>query len=287
MLKQTTMATGQILSKQAYAGMTHGQRMAWHLDTMNGVYDSEYNISMSAEEASKHYMDITTPFLETHAVDAFKTIEHKMMQEIILCERSHEDIIFVQVDSCVACRYPISKLVEQLRETNPNCIPVLMKTQTGLVENEYKTHRAERYSNEGVDVGLLKTNIRYLVPMEEGDINVDMESEEDFINPEQSFGGFSKNTDGICVMEFPQGLEMNFLDDAMGRHLAEKGYWSRGDRNQLNDDVQVKLLIAMMKFIPGSKAVMFTRDNLMSEKVIKYRNQHPDMKLMLGWVGKA
>ena len=255
---------------------------------------------MSAEEACNHYIDITTPLLEMHAVDSFNAIKRQMVQEIVLCERSHEDIIFVQVDSCVACNYPISGLLAQLCKSSPNCIPVLMKTHTGLIENEYKIHRENRYSYAGVDIDLLASNIRYLSPcqikqpcpiLEEGDVNVDMESEEDVTltipTTCNQASGFPKNTDGVCVMEFPQGLEINFLDDAMGQHLEKKGYWEKGDRNQLNDDVQIKLLIAMMKFIPGSKAIMFTRDGNMSKKVLHYRHEHPDMKLMLGWVGKA
>jgi len=252
------MATNQTLSYAAYTSMSQGQRMAWFYDTTLNAHNNEHDINMSAYAASKSYMDITVPDSETSMLAAFNGATRKLMQDLVLGQRSHEDLMFIQVDSSIACYYDINDLVDNLRHQFPDCIPVLVKTTMGTVENAYKLANPEKYGS--VDFDMLSHNMSLFEDSED----VDMMH------------------DDVAAINFPMAIEFDFADFAMGHLLASQGCWGHGIRNEVNDDIQIHTLLSILHFIPGCSVVMFTNDAKMRVKLETYRHVTGDPHIFIG-----
>lgn len=252
------MATSQSLTYEAYYGMERGQRMAWFYETSFNIRHRDQAMYLPANVAISSYMDITVPDEDASNGVVFNKTIRKVMKALALGQRSHEDLMFVQIDSSVACYHRVNDIIKNLKNKFPTCIPVLVKTATNNAESIYKFVNSDKYDNVCFDK--LQDNINLF----EEDEDVDMIE------------------DTIATIDYPMSIEFEFLDNIM-KDLIDKGYgWGEGGRNEVNDDVQIETLLSILDFIPGCSVIMFTHDRKMQEKIKARREQVAEECIFIG-----
>lgn len=258
------MAGIATISREAYIALSYGQRLTWFTRNRYDVPTPEANgFTVPTPKAdgftptkiaTETFMDITVASLDKTDRDIFDDSTRSLATKLMIGELSYEELVFVMVDSCVACDTDINKIIDMTRKKFPGCYPVLVKTSVNMAENGYKLTNAWKYP--GVNLELLRSTLG--VFNNEGDVNEDMGHGEE-----------------VGMYAFPISEEFAIVDKAIGNLLSTKGRWEEGDRQEINDNVQLEVLLAIHHRMFFCRIVMFTHDNKMKTKIEDAKASRP------------
>lgn len=250
------MASSVTISHEAFEVLTYGQRLSWFLRNLDNIHTPNAHGYTPASIAAETFMDCSISDINKTDREIFSDSTHNLVSKIVTGELNHEDVIFVMVDSCVACDTDINDVINATKDNFPGCYPVLVKTSVNMAENAYKLANAWKYPE--VNLKMLQHNLSFF--SDNGDVNEDMGRGE-------SIGAYA----------FPISSEFALVDDAIGNLLSTKGRWEEGDRQEINDDVQVEVLLTLHKRMFFCRAVMFTHDKKMKKKIERAKIFNPNV----------
>lgn len=248
------MAGTATISREAFNALSYGQRLSWFMRNLDNINTPRANGYTPTRVATETFMDISVSDLDKTDRDIFDDSTRNLVTKLVTGELSYEELVFVMVDSCVACDTGINQIIGMTRSKFPGCYPVLVKTSVNMAENSYKLANAWKYP--GVNLELLRSTLS--VFNGEGDANEDMGHGEE-----------------VGMYAFPISGEFAIVDEAIGNLLSTKGWWEEGDRQEINDDVQVNVLLTLHHRMFFCRVVMFTHDNKMKTKIEDAKASRP------------
>jgi hypothetical protein len=238
------MATSQVIYHKGRNLMNEGQIAAWRKWTYDNL-DIQENFKISD---LKHFPDISPPDRNIlHIQDA---ILAQLQEDIILGEISHEDIVFVIIDSSVMCKFRIEDMLlaahDKMRIENAKF--VIVDTHIGKAENNYKMINKDKYPC--VKFEILEENLDALATM-----------------------SFKVNHDENIGMDKSIIKTDFFLDNHILTELEDswlnKKKWVSGCRNEINDDAQLQILCQLVGHLPDSHGLMISNDKRLIQKTKK------------------
>lgn len=249
------MASSQIIYSSIRNELSLGQIATWRLLNFENLHkNNKYNIN-----DLKSLMDIEP--VNFNENEYFEHLLNKIKENMILGNYSHEDIIFVKIDSSVMCKYSIYSLLENInKEMNiEESLIVIISSNIGLIENKYKLCYPEKYTN--INFKILKQNIECL----ENKMIIESDNDGDTVMDR-------KLQNIIC-------LQTDFFLDNIILNTYETEYlnieeWKNGARNEINDNAQLDILYQIKSKIPESIGIMISNDNGLLKKSL-------DMDLMI------
>lgn len=181
-----------------------------------------------------------------------------VIHAMLMGDTTHEQLVFVLVDSCAFHCKTIEQYLDELRggygdETRF----VVVKSNTSFIENNYKIVHSENYDN--INFTTLTKNLAML-----------------------GESGFGTNETDLTLFEtlaIPVEFEFNLYHLELEKHFANNDRMVVADQRQMNDNVQIELVCAIATIVPGSQVVMITKDKLM-QKLLD--NKRGELKLSIG-----
>lgn len=170
-----------------------------------------------------------------------------LREQFVLGKRHPEDIVFLAVDSNVACQYDVVEGLSNIRENlvkngfSENAYIILIDTYVSRLENEYKLENPYKY----MDVNM--NNIEKYLSLVNGDMMFD-DNIVDYIH----------NVDQSTAYKLMYEEEVKY-------YSGEKYYYGKL-KNEINDNVQLEILLKFRDHYVGSSLVFFTKDNGLKKK---------------------
>lgn len=237
------MATSQVIYKNGRFRMSEGQIASWRKWT----YD---NLDLKPIFKTKELLKFSDMFPKNTTISQIQDgILKQLREDIVLGNISHEDIVFVMIDSSVMCSFKIEDMLKAAKDNNKldDAIKfVIIDTHIGQAENGYKVLRKEQYPC--VDFNILEDNLNIL-----------------------SFGEYISENHGIksTIIKTDFLLDNNvltWLEDTM--LIGAK--WMPGCRNEINDDAQLQILCQLIERIPQSHGLLISND----KKLLRKAKEH-------------
>lgn len=227
------MATSQIIYNKGRSLMNEGQIASWRKWT----YD---NLDLKPTFKIKELVNFSDMFPKNTTVSQIQDgILKQLREDIVLGNISHEDIVFVMIDSSVMCSFKIEDMLKAAKDKNKldDAIKfVIIDTHIGQAENGYKVLRKEKYPC--VDFNILEDNLNIL-----------------------SFGEYtSENNDIKSTIIKTDFLLDNHVLTGLEDNLLLNSKWMPGLRNEINDDAQLQILCQLIDRIPQSHGLLISND---------------------------
>ena len=245
------MATSQVIYNKGRSLMNEGQIASWRKWTYDNL-ESRRNFNIN------ELLSLSNSFpKDTDILQIQDAILKQLREDIILGNISHEDIVFVMIDSSVMCSFKIEDIMEDMLKAakDNNKLDEIVKfviidTHIGQTENGYKMLNKEKYPC--VDFNILEENLNIL-----------------------SFGEYNiKNSDiQIPIIKTDFLLDNHVLTE-LENELLKKSKWKYGFRNEINDDAQLQILCRMIGSIPQSYGLLISNDKKLLKKTTKFASYY-------------
>jgi hypothetical protein len=221
--------------------------MNWTSETLE-TPEKAFSTLLSLRFGSENEMEWTSSLEEERSVS---------IHDMVMGDMTHEELVFVLVDSCAFYRKTIEQYLDELRsEYKDGTRFVVVKSCTSFIENNYKIVRSENYKN--VDFDILSRNLSTLGQL--------------------AFGANKTSLPSFEMLAIPAEFEFQLYHLELVNHF-EANYRVFGtDQRQMNDNIQIELVCAIATTVSGSQVVMVTEDKLM-QKLLD--NKREELKLSI------
>lgn len=234
------MATSQYIAPAFFKNMTEEQVLTWRIQTYSDV-------SKNFEFTDKEILSLQKT--ETMSLEDIKeSIKKKMIMFQMRGYLKHLKSVFVMIDSCILGKYALptilSKFTKSYNLDNKNIILVI--SNINRTENYYKIFNSKNYP--GINFNILNYNLDLL----EGKIKFKRQN--------------------IIIFETDIIFDNKVLFQEEKKILQKKKYWTSRDRNEINDNAQIELLIHLNNMFLKN-CYFISRDLNMIDK-INHISQH-------------
>ena len=228
------MATAQFIRPDVFSSMTEEQVLTWRIHTYGNLRD---RMKFSKTEM------LTLPPSSVLSLNQIReSIRKRMVMYKSIGRLQHSESVFVMVDSCVLGVHALPTIITRLKKDykldRKNL--VLVVSQINMTENNYKVEHDHKYPC--INFNRLEYNI-------------------DFLTGKTEFR--MKN---IVILETDIVFDNKFLFQEECRFLQTNKKWEPKDRNEINDNAQLKMLIYLNKMF-SKECFLISRDNDLLQKV--------------------
>jgi hypothetical protein len=228
------MATSLLIAPAFFKQISEEQVLTWRQETYSKIFN---NMLYSKN-------DILA--LKKSPIMSFEKIKESIKNRLIMCQSTgkliYSESVFIMIDSCIISKYPLTKVLSKIKNTcnlnNKNMI--LIVSQIHMTENYYKCANKEKYPC--VNFNCLNYNLDLL----EGKIEFKMKN--------------------ILILETNIVFDNKILFQEEKKFLQLNKTWEFKDRNEINDNAQLELLIHMNKMF-SKECYFVSRDNKLLQKV--------------------
>jgi hypothetical protein len=239
------MATSQLIAPSFFKKLNEEQVLTWRKETYSNLHElktfSEQDILSLKSTTSASYETIQ------------KKIKKKLISFTATNRLSFSNSVFIMVDSCVLGRFPLPTIISNLKkdydlkQTNL----ILVVSQIGLTENYYKFVKKENYP--GINFNRLNYNLDLL----EGKTEFKMKN--------------------IAILETELIFDNKVLFQEEQKFLQLNKSWKSKDRNEINDNAQLELLIQLNKMF-SKKCFLISRDVGLLQKTRNVSQNNSDIQ---------
>jgi hypothetical protein len=228
------MATSLLIAPAFFKQISEEQVLTWRQETYSKICN---NMLYSKN-------DILA--LKKSPIMSFEKIKESIKNRLIMYQSTgkliYSESVFIMIDSCIISKYPLTKVLSKIKNTcnlnNKNMI--LIVSQIHMTENYYKCVNKEKYPC--VNFNCLNYNLDLL----EGKIEFKIKN--------------------ILILETNIVFDNKILFQEEKKFLQLNKTWEFKDRNEINDNAQLELLIHMNKMF-SKECYFVSRDNKLLQKV--------------------
>jgi hypothetical protein len=229
------MASSLLIHPDVFSQMTEGQVLTWRKQTYANLTSR-----VTYTRANMHSIGKSP-------VMSLDKIRESIKDRVIMYQSTGQlsatlDSVFVMVDSCVLGVHALPSILSHLRKDQglENKNLVLVVSHINMTENNYKITHQSKYPC--INFNRLMYNMRFLEGKEE----------------------FRMKNIAILKTDFVFDNKILFGEEHMFLQLY--GPWESKDRNEINDNAQLEMLIQLNRMF-SKKCFMVSRDNGLLDKV--------------------
>lgn len=227
------MATSQLIAPAFFKKLNEEQVMTWRKETYKNLGELQ---SFTKDDILNLK---ATPTISLDTIK--KNIKKKMVSFQATQSLKFSDSVFVMIDSCVLGRHALPTIISDLKKkydlNQKNLIIVV--SQIGLTENYYKFANKEKYP------GISFNRLNYNLDLLEGKREFKMKN--------------------IAILETDLIFDNKILFQEEHKFLQLNKTWTAKDRNEINDNAQLELLIQLNKMF-SKKCFLISRDKELLKK---------------------
>lgn len=228
------MANSQFIMPNVFLKISEEQILTWRKETYSNLHKKMTYSKKDMEELDN------TPIM---SMDQIKnSIKNRLIMYQSTGKLYNPDSVFVMIDSCILCKFPLPTIIAKFKKVynmdNKNLI--LVVSQINLTENYYKLVHKHNYPM--VDFKRLNYNLNFLEGKKEFKMKNIVILQTDIIFDNK-----------VLIQE-----EVEFL------HSHEN--WKPTDRNDINDNAQLQILIYLNKMFLKD-CYLISRDRALLNKI--------------------
>lgn len=228
------MATSYLIAPQSFNNISEGQILTWRKNTYS-------NLNKSLTYTPSDMKDLKESNIMT-----FDEIKESIKERLIMFKSlghlNYTDSVFVMIDSCVLCKYALPTIIAKLKKkydlNNKNVI--LIASQINITENYYKFINKKKYPQ--IDFNRLDYNMKFIE------------------------GKYQFKMNNIIILKTDIIFDNKILIEAEKDFLQCNKIWSSKDRNEINDNAQLKLLVKLHNMF-SKKCYFISRDISLLNKI--------------------
>lgn len=235
------MANSMFIEPAMYERLSEGQILTWREQVYSNLGGrtsySRTKLAAIAESATMSFDEIR------------ESITDRILLNKSLGKMEHSHSVFVMIDSCVLGRHALPTIVSNVKRDlnlrHKNLILVL--SQINQTENAYKFTKQDKYPSINF------RRLQYNVDMLKGKIEFKMKN--------------------IIIIETDLVFDNKILIDEEERMLKKRQSWKPKDRNEINDNAQLSLLVEINRMF-GRDCILVSSDQGLLRKAdrISQRN---------------
>lgn len=234
------MANSQLIYPEVYIKISEGQILTWRKETYSNLKDK------------KKYSKESIMNLSSSSIMSIEEIKNSIKNRLIMYQStgilSNLESVFVIIDSCVLCKHALPTIISKFKKdynlNDKNLILVI--SNINLTENYYKIQYKKNYPQ--VNFNRLMYNLNFI------------EGKKEFKMKNIIF----LHTDIIFDNKVLIQEEVNFL------HLNNN--WSSKDRNEINDNAQLGILIHLNNMFSKDCYLISSDKRLLNKVDLKSQN---------------
>jgi hypothetical protein len=240
-----TMATSQLIHPDVFTSLTEGQVLTWRQQTYGNL------------TARVNYTRANMLSLDKSPVMSLERIKDSIKDRLIMYKSTGQlsttaESVFVMIDSCVLGVHALPSILSRLRKEHKleRKNLVLVVSHINMTENNYKIAHQSKYPC--INFKRLIYNMKFL------------EGKEAF------------RMRNVVILKTDLVFDNKILFGEEHEFLRLYGRWEPKDRNEINDNAQLEMLIQLNDMF-SNKCFMISRDNGLLDKTAKAKRSIRDL----------